>query len=227
MVQIIVNSQTWVILSIFIHVGCPASFPILRIRLISESALILNHRKDPLIFMYYYNMDLSSTTRINQIMNFADCIFQQVQKYHTKPSDILILIFSGIVALATLVIIGQNEYGVILNEHDKTQPNLIISYANIIILIALIFVIFYVGRVIPKTNDRINLVEHAIIQNHTMIDSFTRERRETILTLIKEILHSKSSLFPQTEIKFDELMGLLNPKTLSHTKDALGNIRNM
>lgn len=157
-------------------------------------------------------------------MNFSEYLFQQMQKYHTKPSDTLILIFSSIVALATLVLIG-------LTISEKNQPNLLILSANIIILIVLLIIIIYIYFRIPKTNDRIQQIEHAIIINQNMIDNFSIDRKERILLLIEEVL-TKTQSSKETEglsrdDKFNELMNYLKTKPSAPSKDPLSNFESL
>jgi hypothetical protein len=152
-------------------------------------------------------------------MNFSEYAFQQIQKYHTKSSDILILIFSGIVALATLVLI-------ILNISEKMGSNVLLPSANIIILGALLFIITYVGVQIPKTNNRIHQVECVIVLNQNVIDGVTPQTKKEILELIKETLNSKKGFFPDTASKFDKLMEILDPKDQpSHNKDEMNELK--
>ncbi len=61
-------------------------------------------------------------------MNFSECLFQQIQKYHTKPSDILVLIFTLVIALATLVLITHD-----LNP-DTKKFNLLTTWFGIVVL---------------------------------------------------------------------------------------------
>lgn len=152
-------------------------------------------------------------------MNFSEYVFQQIQKYHTKPSDILILVFSAIVAFATLYLIERDT-------SSNAQPNLLIPILEYGILGAIIFIITYVGVQIPKTNNRIHRVERAIILNQNVIDELTPPTKEEILKLVKETLNSKKGFLEKITPKFDKLMGILDPQSVSsNNKDKMDELK--
>lgn len=153
-------------------------------------------------------------------MNFSEFVFQQIQKYHTKPSDILTLIFgitAAFIAIAALIL-------------AISKKNILFIDISSIILILLLSAIIFIYLKIPKSNTRIQEIEHEIILNQNMIDAKSPPHKERILILIEATLTKKKPTDEtlakmSADEKFQELISMLKPKKpdSSPNKDALGN----
>lgn len=140
-------------------------------------------------------------------MNFSEYVFQQIQKYHTKPSDILTLIFgitAAFIAIAALIL-------------AISKKNILFVDISSVILILLLSAIIFIYLKIPKFNTKIQQIEHAIILNQNMIDAKSSQLKETILVLIEAVLTKKKPTDEtlaklSTDEKFQKLLDILNSK---------------
>ncbi len=81
--------------------------------------------------------------------------------------------------------------------------------------------IIYIGIVISATNEKLRKVERAIILNQNVINALSTSKKDEVLTLTKESLHSKKRFFQKTSTPFEKLMVILNPETEPSHKDIL------
>lgn len=134
-------------------------------------------------------------------MDFSEVLLQYVQKYYTKPHEIINLIFAIIAGLAALS-------ATIITLSDKMSDGLSHILAITFTPVMLLGIVLYIGRNSPKENKKVLEVEHAIILNHDIIDGFNPLKRKRVFELINPSFTEKN-----TDDKFKELMDMLNSRT--------------
>ena len=133
-------------------------------------------------------------------MNFSEILLQHMQKYYTKSTDLVTLLFaiiSGFIAISAVE----------LTLTEKISDPTLRIVGSIFTPVALLITIIYVSIVGPKNNDKVFQIEHAIILNQTLIDAYTEQKKKIVLELIQITFTKKN-----TDDKFKELIGILNSK---------------